>query len=524
MSIVTFSQNPASGFARAMSTNTLVLTSIKGTPLYMAPELVRELPYDHTADLWSLGCILYEIYVGKPPFYTNNLFKLVNQIVQNSVTWPTGSDPLFKDFIMGLLQKDPRKRLAWPGAAEHPFLSADQDSPLEPNPGMMVVVSDETHAAATQASSPRTAGAEDARGSPPVDRREAGSALATRRVSFTPTGRDSTSAGTPLPLQDSLAFLPDSNATPRDLNGTASPSQNPVTVQPSPLGHSEIPTAAKTIETEVLPVPTAPESIPRGESLSEGSGQSTSLEQDLAALVTATDLDAPNPGTVIREICEQRHDVVRTIEASIKGVRAAPSLATLDWPVLRLALQLAVNILFCEDRQPLTCSPFLNGPEVIASVGLVLARTREAKGSAASAAGLTGDVVILCVNTLHATIANEATFLGSTSLALAAARQGVPRLEEMIQSGNEPVALAALEFFEQLFFRLGTSAVDYDAISGLVTTDLLLSISRLIPTRPGAVEPTEPNSISNIAVRALASVIHLGGRVLPIFPVDQFLL
>ena len=37
------------GFARAMSNNTMVLTSIKGTPLYMAPELVQEQPYNHTA-------------------------------------------------------------------------------------------------------------------------------------------------------------------------------------------------------------------------------------------------------------------------------------------------------------------------------------------------------------------------------------------------------------------------------------------------------------------------------------------
>ncbi len=36
------------GFARAMSTNTMVLTSIKGTPLYMAPELVQEQPYNET--------------------------------------------------------------------------------------------------------------------------------------------------------------------------------------------------------------------------------------------------------------------------------------------------------------------------------------------------------------------------------------------------------------------------------------------------------------------------------------------
>jgi len=52
------------GFARAMSSNTIVLTSIKGTPLYMAPELVKEQPYDEKADLWSLGIILYELYVA----------------------------------------------------------------------------------------------------------------------------------------------------------------------------------------------------------------------------------------------------------------------------------------------------------------------------------------------------------------------------------------------------------------------------------------------------------------------------
>jgi serine/threonine protein kinase len=53
------------GFARAMSAGTLVLTSIKGTPLYMAPELVQEQPYTHAVDLWSLGVILYGACKGR---------------------------------------------------------------------------------------------------------------------------------------------------------------------------------------------------------------------------------------------------------------------------------------------------------------------------------------------------------------------------------------------------------------------------------------------------------------------------
>ncbi|CUG89286.1 protein kinase, putative [Bodo saltans] len=93
------------GFARAMSCNTMVLTSIKGTPLYMAPELVQEQPYNHTADLWSLGCILYELYYGQPPFYTNNIYTLIQQIVRDPVKFPDPISPNLKAFLKGLLNK-----------------------------------------------------------------------------------------------------------------------------------------------------------------------------------------------------------------------------------------------------------------------------------------------------------------------------------------------------------------------------------------------------------------------------------
>ncbi|XP_054946027.1 serine/threonine-protein kinase 36 isoform X3 [Physeter macrocephalus] len=111
------------GFARAMSTNTMVLTSIKGTPLYMSPELVEERPYDHTADLWSVGCILYELAVGIPPFYTTSIFQLVSLILKDPVRWPPTISPCFKNFLQGLLTKDPRQRLSWPDLLHHPFIA-----------------------------------------------------------------------------------------------------------------------------------------------------------------------------------------------------------------------------------------------------------------------------------------------------------------------------------------------------------------------------------------------------------------
>ncbi|KAM8899607.1 serine/threonine-protein kinase 36 isoform 1-T1 [Spinachia spinachia] len=111
------------GFARAMSVSTMVLTSIKGTPLYMSPELVEEKPYDHTADLWSLGCILYELHTGAPPFPTTSLLHLVQLIVRDPVKWPGTMSATCTSLLKGLLTKDPQKRLSWPDLLHHPFVA-----------------------------------------------------------------------------------------------------------------------------------------------------------------------------------------------------------------------------------------------------------------------------------------------------------------------------------------------------------------------------------------------------------------
>lgn len=113
------------GFARSMSRGTHVLTSIKGTPLYMAPELIEESPYDHNVDLWSLGCIVYEMLVGTPPFTTNSILHLVRLIRHESVKWPDFLSTTCQDFLKGLLQKDPSMRLTWPYLLSHPFLKGN---------------------------------------------------------------------------------------------------------------------------------------------------------------------------------------------------------------------------------------------------------------------------------------------------------------------------------------------------------------------------------------------------------------
>ena len=112
------------GFARALSNTTLVLTSIKGTPLYMAPELVQEQAYDEKIDIWSLGIILYELYYGKPPFFTNSIYKLIQMIVNSSITWPDPISEQFKNFLLRMLQKDPALRVSAKDLLQDPFIAS----------------------------------------------------------------------------------------------------------------------------------------------------------------------------------------------------------------------------------------------------------------------------------------------------------------------------------------------------------------------------------------------------------------
>lgn len=110
------------GLARNMTMGTHVLTSIKGTPLYMAPELMAEKPYDHQADLWSLGCIIYEALAGQPPFSTNSILHLLRLMKQEDVKWPSFLSDVCISFLQGLLEKDPTLRMIWPDILNHPFV------------------------------------------------------------------------------------------------------------------------------------------------------------------------------------------------------------------------------------------------------------------------------------------------------------------------------------------------------------------------------------------------------------------
>ena len=82
-----------------------------GTPLYLAPELVQNRPYDYKIDVWALGCVLYHLTNLEPPFIGENLISLGYNIVNKS---PKQLNTIYSsrlaNFIMKLLEKNPGKR------------------------------------------------------------------------------------------------------------------------------------------------------------------------------------------------------------------------------------------------------------------------------------------------------------------------------------------------------------------------------------------------------------------------------
>ena len=85
--------------------------SLVGTPEYVAPEVLLKKKYDASADFWNLGCVLFEMLAGRPPFVEKNLHEILKSIVNKELEVPSEISKEAGDVLKGLLEKDPKKRL-----------------------------------------------------------------------------------------------------------------------------------------------------------------------------------------------------------------------------------------------------------------------------------------------------------------------------------------------------------------------------------------------------------------------------
>ncbi|XP_072832271.1 serine/threonine-protein kinase Nek5 isoform X2 [Vicugna pacos] len=111
------------GIARVLNNTMELARTCVGTPYYLSPEICQNKPYNNKTDIWSLGCVLYELCTLRHPFEGNNLHQLVLKICQAHVApiSPRFSRDL-QSLISQLFEVSPPDRPSINSILKRPFL------------------------------------------------------------------------------------------------------------------------------------------------------------------------------------------------------------------------------------------------------------------------------------------------------------------------------------------------------------------------------------------------------------------
>uniref|UniRef100_A0AAQ5Z2Q8 Serine/threonine-protein kinase PLK n=1 Tax=Amphiprion ocellaris TaxID=80972 RepID=A0AAQ5Z2Q8_AMPOC len=97
--------------------------TICGTPNYLSPEVLNKQGHGCESDIWALGCVMYTMLLGRPPFETTNLKETYRCIREARYSLPSSLSPQAKQLIASLLAKIPEDRPNLDHILRHDFFT-----------------------------------------------------------------------------------------------------------------------------------------------------------------------------------------------------------------------------------------------------------------------------------------------------------------------------------------------------------------------------------------------------------------